>query len=362
MQNDMDEMQLEMRRKDNSLNVTLTERERAEQLLRAKEDNQQHEKLVMREEIITLKKAKDRLELEGARKNSQLLEAKTEVDKSSTALRNAEFKLNTLKSQLDQRTETLQMTQIALEEKRAALMATESQLRDTEDRLYTNTIEVQDTASQEIRVGLYENAILTRENSNFSRRLTEYQRLLDKEKDIRENIDIQQRENISELITLRDREKQLDLQMTQTQSEIQREKERCQNYLEQLTKQENLSRTMESELSSTKLRLAEIESMHQVSETENGQLRKDKILLVDHVAELQRKIETKDHELISLQSEISSLESRLHDLDYQKNLESTVHSQKWQEFGRLAESMRTLSSTMARSTSPTHSTSKLLQY
>lgn len=53
---------------------------------------------------------------------------------------------------------------------------------------------------------------------------------------------------------------------------------------------------------------------------------------------------------MGLTSHVHSLENRLQDLEHLKLLESTVHSQKWEEFSRLADSMKTLSRSMARST------------
>lgn len=62
---------------------------------------------------------------------------------------------------------------------------------------------------------------------------------------------------------------------------------------------------------------------------------------------------------MELRAEIAQMESRLKQVEFQKSLELSAQSQKWEEFGRLAESMRTLSSTMAQTASPR---SKLHQY
>ena len=50
--------------------------------------------------------------------------------------------------------------------------------------------------------------------------------------------------------------------------------------------------------------------------------------------------------------EVAALDARVKQAEYQKSLELSAQSQKWEEFGRLAESMRTLSSTMAQTTTP----------
>ncbi|XP_050409541.1 golgin subfamily A member 6-like protein 22 isoform X2 [Patella vulgata] len=387
LQMEMSDMQIEMRRKDTNLCVTQAEKERTQEILLLQEESRHRDKLVMTDEIITLKKIKDRLEMEAIRRDKQLLEAKTEVDKSTTALRSAEMKITCLKNQLDQRTEQHQLTQLALEEKRSAVLSLEAQLRDVEDRYYNNTVVVHDKVTQDLRDEIAflrqklqdleqsaekdrfmkeklsdENTSLSREKTCTSFRVSELQKQLDRERSLLEKTEQRQRENIVEMVSLRESEKQLKMQLEQQQVQLQREQEKAQSYLEQLTKQEKLSGSVEIQLNSTKLNLSETESLHQAAESENNQLRKDKMLLVDHVADLQRQIEIKDREIMTLQSEVSSLDARMQDLDYQKNLESTVHSQKWHEFGRLAESMRSLSTTMARSASPTQSQSKILQY
>lgn len=52
------------------------------------------------DEVIDLKKSIARLESELSYKDSQLLDARNELDKSATALKNAETKITTLKSQV----------------------------------------------------------------------------------------------------------------------------------------------------------------------------------------------------------------------------------------------------------------------
>lgn len=58
------------------------------------------EKRLLTDELVTMKKDKDRLQRELTRRDEQLLEAKSEVDRSILALKNAETKINTLKAQV----------------------------------------------------------------------------------------------------------------------------------------------------------------------------------------------------------------------------------------------------------------------
>lgn len=52
------------------------------------------------DEIIQLKKDKDVMEREISKRDTQLMDAKSELDKSSTAMKNADLKMETLKAQV----------------------------------------------------------------------------------------------------------------------------------------------------------------------------------------------------------------------------------------------------------------------
>ena len=58
------------------------------------------DKRMLMDDIIDLKKTISKLEGENSYRDSQLLDAKNELDKSATALKNAETKIITFKSQV----------------------------------------------------------------------------------------------------------------------------------------------------------------------------------------------------------------------------------------------------------------------
>ena len=57
-----------------------------------------------------------------------------------------------------------------------------------------------------------------------------------------------------------------------------------------MSKQEHAKKAVELNSSTVRSRLAELESTHQNHVTENAQLRRDKMLLVDNVADLQKRV------------------------------------------------------------------------
>lgn len=61
-------------------------------------------------------------------------------------------------------------------------------------------------------------------------------------------------------------------------------------FIAQVGKQEHAKKAVELNSSTIRSRLAELESSHENHETDNAHLRRDKMLLVDHVADLQKRV------------------------------------------------------------------------
>ncbi|XP_064597308.1 myosin heavy chain-like [Liolophura sinensis] len=368
MQKEMDGMNLEIQRKDSSLTITSTEKERIQERLHAEETAHSRDKRMLMDEIIELKKEKDLIERKSSQKDSTLMEMKAELERTSTALKSAELKIATLKNQLEQRSEQQKMTQFALEEKRTELLSSETRLKDLEEKYYNNTIQLQDKVTSDLRDQIRvlsqklkeselareqerylrskisdDTSSMVRENTLLNQQVLELQKQLEREKGLREGNEERRSHSIAELVTIKDREKSVRLELEQVKEQLKREQERCQFYLEKLTKEENLISAHESQLTTAKSRQSELEGQFVVLDAENAQLRKDKMLLVDHVADLQRKLEDSERESLRMGGEIQALQKRLNGLEHLKDLERTLQSQRWEEFGQLAENMRTLS-------------------
>jgi hypothetical protein len=55
----------------------------------------------------------------------------------------------------------------------------------------------------------------------------------------------------------------------------------------------------------------------------------------------------------NLRIEIQELENRVKEIDRLKSLEDLIQSQRWDDMSQMAQTMQTVSRTMARATSPT---------
>ncbi|CAC5384912.1 unnamed protein product [Mytilus coruscus] len=384
MQLEIDSLQMEIKKKETIIAVTNTEKEKTFERLHDEEAARSRDKRNLMDEIIELKKEKDMMERELNQKDSQLFDAKTELDKSATALKNAEIKIQSLRSQLEQRGEQHNLTQITLDEKRSELLSVQTQLRELEDKYYNNTLQIQDKVANDLkdeirllRQNLKEtemtaehdrymkskltddNANLVRENAVLTQQLGDLQKEVERERGARQTTESRHTQSHSELLQLRDKEKDAKFEISHLQEQLRKEQEKSRHYLENLTKTESSTTSTELQLKTVKSRVSELESFQHSMERECEQLRKDKLLLVDHVSEIQRKLEAKDQEIILLRSQNQTMEGKLRDIDRMNMMESSIQSQKWEEFEKLAESMRSLSHTMSHTGT---STTRIQQY
>lgn len=384
MQLEIDSLQMELKKKDTMIAVTNTEKERTAERLHDEEAARTREKRNLMDEIIDLKKQKDILERELNQKDSQLFDAKTELDKSATALKSAEIKIQSLRSQLEQRGEQHNLTQITLDEKRSELLSVQTQLRELEDKYYNNTLQIQDKVASDLKDEIRllrqklketemnaehdrymksklteDNATLVRENAVLNQQVIDIQQEVQRERGAREATESRHTHSHAELLQLRDKEKDARFEITHLQEQLRKEQEKSRHYLENLTQTESTSTTQDLQLKTLKSRVSELESFQHTLEKECEQLRKDKLLLVDHVSEIQRKLESKDQEVLLLRTHVQTMEAKIRDAERMNMMESSIQSQKWEEFEKLAESMRSLSHTMSHSGT---STSRIPQY
>ncbi|CAH1772500.1 unnamed protein product [Owenia fusiformis] len=380
MQAQVDGLHLEVARKDSNLNSISTEKSRALDRLREEEDAHNREKRLLMEDLVNLKKEKTMLETEHSRKDTQMIEARSEMDKSAQALRNAEHKISILRSQLDQRIEQHKLTQLALEEKRSDMLRTESNLRELEEKYYSSNVILHDKTVNDLREEVQmlrqklketemkadqdrylrtklsdDSSHLVSENSLLNQQVIELRNQVERERSLRENIDVRKSQNITELVHANEKIKQIQFEVNQTKALLQSEQDRCRSLMEQLSKAESLNSSIQLNQSSTQSRLAEVQGVHSVTESENTSLRRDKMLLVDHVSELTKQVQDKEQEILRLRNHIFTLENKVGSIEKMKETETEMHSRKWEEFEKLADSMRSLSHTMSRTAaSPRH--------
>ncbi|CAF3802862.1 unnamed protein product [Adineta steineri] len=80
----------------------------------------------------------------------------------------------------------------------------------------------------------------------------------------------------------------------------------------------------------------------------------DKDQLTIRISTLQQQLANEENLASKLRIEIEELERRVQEIDRLKSLEDLIQSQRWDDMSQMAQTMQTVSRTMARATSPTH--------
>lgn len=377
LQAELDATKLEMKHKESGVEVIQMEKERVMGKLKAAEDSFKKEKRLLLDEIVQLKKEKELLDRTLVNKDAQLVDVQQHLEMTESSCRSTENKQRLIESQLSQKEDQLKLLQKTLDDKRAELLKAEEKLRRTEEQYYSSAALVNDRVKDDLRVEIQllkqkmkeietyasqdrllrskmtdDSAQVARENATLSQRILELKSRLDRERSVQnDSLDSHRGQTIGgELIRSKDHQSHYHLELDQAKEQLRLEQLRIKQITDQLTANEQ--RIKSQQLSETALqnRVAETAARNDTLQVENYRLRCDKDALIDRVAQLQKQLEENELVTRDLEEQIQTLEGRLRALEQLQSLQSSIHSQKWEEFSRLAESMKTLSHTMIQTT------------
>ncbi|CAF0766915.1 unnamed protein product [Didymodactylos carnosus] len=109
----------------------------------------------------------------------------------------------------------------------------------------------------------------------------------------------------------------------------------------------------------TKREMNDLELKNVRLQDELNILQRDKDNLTSYIDSLQQRLTTEEDSSLSLRSQLQELEARLKEIDRLKSMEDLIQSQRWDDMSQLAETMKTVSHTMARATSPPRTRKRL---
>jgi chromosome segregation ATPase len=269
------------------------------------------------------------------------------------------------------------LLQQTIDDKRSELLKAESKLRETEEKYYSSAAMISDKVKDDLREEIRllkqklketesnagqdrylrsklndDSANLVKENAQLTQQVLELQKQLERERSLRESTDTRHSQNVSELATLKDHENNLRLGLDQAKDQLRQEQEKVKHLLEQIAHLEQMNTGHQLSISTAHSHIAELTAIQQTLQTETEQLRRDNSTLAHRLSEAQHQVDEK-------QAIVEELELRLHNLEPLHELQISIDSQKWEEFGRLATSMKTLAlrAQQARSPPATHSAS-----
>lgn len=376
LQAQVDERSSDVVRKESQMNMLEAEKDAAVKRLRDAEESHAAEKRQLVNEIVSLKKMSDLHERDCARRDLQVHQYKNEADKGLTALQEAERKVQNYRIELDHKTEDLNNLRIELEEKRAECLKLKTQLQEMDDKYFDSQAKTKEELGRalreeirQLRLQLKEKEInaeqdrslrnkiqddctaLIKENAAISAQVVELRKQIDMDRAHKDEKDFRRHANIQELVTLKESEKHLQQELERTKELLRLEQQNHRETIAKLSREEQAS--LEANLRRTQLRneLNEVEGHQDSTNSENVALKRDKLLLTDEVANLNAKLDERDEEIDRLKLRLEDSESRCSHLESKVRMQRSLESVKWEEFEKLATTMREFSRSMSPSKS-----------
>lgn len=345
------DLKLEVSRKDASISMLSNEKSRLQQELRAKESSFEVDRSMSREEIVQLKKLKDVADRDIAYKDSEIVKLRQDLDRCNSELRHEKHNLSLLHNQLDQRINQHTETELLLAGKREENLRMQANMHAQEERYFINTAATQEQITKDLQLEmrslrqqvrekelafsqekilkdklLEDVAKLTSENTVLHSQVLDVSRQLDRERILREEKDSRASSQSSQLLYLKGQEEVKSLESRKLIEMLEINKQRCRDLESQILKLQDNNSSARYQSDTVRSRLTDLEARFSRVDVENSQLRRDKQLLIEHVAQIQRMLDQKESEVMRLQSHVHTLQTDVSraegELDLTKSLQA----------------------------------------
>ena len=149
-----------------------------------------------------------------------------------------------------------------------------------------------------------------------------------------------------DLAMLREKEQQLKAENGRLQTQMEKQIERIKSAQDKLTGESHLVTSQELKISTQKSRIAELEGMLVLASEQNNNLRRQNLSHADKHEMLRKDIEQAKNEYNEMTNRLAESEARLAESDQRVEELVQKQSQRWDEFCKMADSMKSLSSDM----------------
>eukprot|EP00090_Calanus_glacialis_P028438 TRINITY_DN45680_c0_g1_i1.p1 TRINITY_DN45680_c0_g1~~TRINITY_DN45680_c0_g1_i1.p1 ORF type:complete len:494 (-),score=153.56 TRINITY_DN45680_c0_g1_i1:17-1498(-) len=149
-----------------------------------------------------------------------------------------------------------------------------------------------------------------------------------------------------DLTMLREKEQQLKAENSRLQSQMDKQIERMKSVQDKLTGESHLVTSQELRISTQKSRIAELEGMLVLASEQNNNMRRQNLSHTDKHEMLRKDIEQARNEYNEMATRLAESEARLAESDRRVDELVQKQSQRWDEFCKMADSMKNLSSDM----------------
>ncbi|XP_018118679.1 golgin subfamily A member 6-like protein 7 isoform X2 [Xenopus laevis] len=305
-------LKLEVKRKDANLLMLQRDYDHVKAQIRNSEDIHSKEKQQLVEEIVQQKKLKDLLDLQISQKERDILHNHQELEREMLSLTDMEQRARSLQAQIHQRSEQHKSVEKELSEKRTQLLKVNSAMHEKEEMLLKHTAETQHQIALDLRNEisflhqqvrekelLSEQDILLRskmmsdcstlaaENNALQSKLHELNKQLETHRTLKEDNYSRDSSSIAQLLSVKDKEEQLNREVKQQKELLKLEKDNFKNIMDQLSMLQSGNTLHSYTVASVSSGIDELKVMLAKEERINLELRKDKALLVDHISNLQ---------------------------------------------------------------------------
>jgi len=364
MKVEMEGMKMEISRKEGTISMLKNEKHRAFTELTSLDESARREKSVLTGEVVQLKKMKEIADLDITRKDAEIIGLQQQLEQTLADLRHQKHERNLVQSQLDQRINQHNQTSLLLEEKRHECLQKQTQIHYMDEKYNKNAIAIQDKITRELKneceslrnqlrqsefqasqdrsakEKMIENVSkLSHENSSLHTRILDLSKQIDHESLLKNEREAQAQKYSSQIARLKGQEEVLSLETRKFQELLENERNKYLSMEAKLMKSEESLSSTNYRTKTIESRLEELEARYKRADEDNQQLRRDKVLLTEHIAQLQKQLEQKENEVLRMEDHMQILQGDVSTLKSQIDLAKSTHNLNWSRLSKAAENL-----------------------
>eukprot|EP00079_Xenopus_tropicalis_P026750 XP_012820687.1 PREDICTED: myosin-11-like isoform X1 [Xenopus tropicalis] len=372
VQSHINSMEVELSIKEKRINSVKREKETIHNNLQSLSETNFREKMVLLEEVTQLKKLAEVSTLDIAHKEEELQKIQHELQRTINSVKEKESEVLHLQAEHQEQIKEHESVEQKLAEKRVEYLRMQSVLHQLEEKYLTAAQSVQSKIGSELRkeaeklrYQLKEKQMsadedkylrtkmaedcsrLTKENGHLHSQVLEATKQLEKERQLREEQNLNRTKRISELTSGKEKERQLEMTLSYWKRLVQDEKEKVTSAQEQLLKEQKGRKFVELNGSSLKSQLTDLEKRRSGLQLENSQLRVDKTHLVEHISQLHKQIADRDNEIRRMQGHVDSLCYDMNSLQLRRDVSESSQKEAWKQLSNITQSVHQLAEEMS---------------
>ncbi|XP_059086877.1 trichohyalin-like isoform X2 [Tigriopus californicus] len=335
------------------------------------QEEQEEDKSRLLDSIARLTGLNEQLETDRKNLEDRLQSTLEELERQSIVSKDREKRICALLDDLESKDETQENMRMETEALRLDVVQRQNQYNDLHDKFLQSSqhileetlrgfkdenrnlqqklkiLEVKDEeyAERQTMVQTKHDKLLI-ENAELRAEFAEVRQKLESEVRARESRDAKFLLDSQEASSGKEKEKALKQELNRLQTEVEREKAKIKTFQDKSVREAQQITSLELRVSTQKSRIAELEGSLVLAQESTNKIRKESLVHQDKISRLLREIDNKGQDLKALASKLTASENRLRESERRVETMSSLHSQRWMEFSKMADSMKELSTNM----------------